>query len=547
MPPKMANKKKKARSSQAPTAERSLVLHTSPQLAELLVKRGGKVSALQEYLSKGGSHSATIEISAGKSMSLLCWSALRHNAECIRLLLEAGADPNSTAASVDDQVRSALSVACVLPGGEKAVEVLLNGGADPCYQASDGSSALHIAAAVGLLEQCRLLVAAGASRVLELELQEAKDSGVGVTAVLYACIKQHTAVVQLLHSLGADLNSADALGLKPLGVAAGDGNVPLLCYLLQQQEVEVNKQFGPQRDTALHCAAKCGSAEAVQLMLDHGADPRIENDKGMSPVFAAAAGGHLQVLQLLVQHGCSVTAKATQRECTLLMLACFAGRTQVAEFLIAQGLSVQATDGMQYTALHHAAACPSSTECIKLLLAYGAAVNAATEPNARTALHLAATAGAVQNAAVLIAAGADVMRTDACGSTCLHLAVQHSHSVMVVLALEHGAAAVVSTMQCTLCECCGPVSALVQCKDAAVLQVLLAAGGDVSAVTSKGDTCLHVAARHGYAAPVVCLLIKAGASLHAVNAQGETAAQVADDCERTLLASLLNRAAAQAV
>jgi ankyrin repeat protein len=85
------------------------------------------------------------------------------------------------------------------------------------------------------------------------------------------------------------------------------------------------------------------------------------------------------------------------------------------------------------------------------------------------------------------------------------------------------------------------------CRDVAVLKLLLAAGADVQVVTSKGDTCLHVAARHGYAAPVVCLLIKAGANLRAVNAQGKTAARVAEDCQRTLLASLLNRAAAQAV
>jgi uncharacterized protein len=146
-----------------------------------------------------------------------------------------------------------------------------------------------------------------------------------------------------------------------LGAAAGNGNVPLLRYLQQQQEVRVNEQFGQQRDTALNRAALCGSAEAVQLLLDHGADLRIENDKGMSPVFAAAAGGQLQVVQLLVQYGCSITAKATQSGCTLLMKACNTGKTQVAEFLIDQGLSVQAIDGMQYTPLHHAAVCPAAT------------------------------------------------------------------------------------------------------------------------------------------------------------------------------------------
>jgi hypothetical protein len=66
MPPKKANKKKKA------STERSLILHTTPQLAELLEQaKRGEVNALQEYLSKGDSHSAMVELNAGKRMPLL--------------------------------------------------------------------------------------------------------------------------------------------------------------------------------------------------------------------------------------------------------------------------------------------------------------------------------------------------------------------------------------------------------------------------------------------------------------------------------------------
>jgi uncharacterized protein len=80
-------------------------------------------------------------------------------------------------------------------------------------------------------------------------------------------------------------------------------------------------------------------------------------------------------------------------------------------------------------------------------------------------------------------------------------------------------------------------------KDVGILKLLLTAGADVQAVTSRGNTCLHVAAQHGYSAPVVCLLIKAGADLHAVNREGKTAAQVAHYAGHTLIEQLLNRAA----
>jgi ankyrin repeat protein len=82
-----------------------------------------------------------------------------------------------------------------------------------------------------------------------------------------------------------------------------------------------------------------------------------------------------------------------------------------------------------------------------------------------------------------------------------------------------------------------------RCRDAAVLKLLLTAGADVQAVTNRGNTCLHVAARHGYSAPLLCLLIIAGADLHAVNSEGKTAAEVAHAAGHTLIEQLLNRAA----
>eukprot|EP00953_Heterococcus_sp_UTEX-ZZ885_P039198 20105-Heterococcus_DN1.PRE.2 len=84
------------------------------------------------------------------------------------------------------------------------------------------------------------------------------------------------------------------------------------------------------------------------------------------------------------------------------------------------------------------------------------------------------------------------------------------------------------------------------CEDTAILKLLLTTGADVHAVTSSGDTCLHVAARHNYSAPLLCLLIKAGADIHAVNSAGQTAAEVAHYSGNTLLEQLLNRAAQQA-
>jgi ankyrin repeat protein len=90
---------------------------------------------------------------------------------------------------------------------------------------------------------------------------------------------------------------------------------------------------------------------------------------------------------------------------------------------------------------------------------------------------------------------------------------------------------------------CGSVTAVMLCKHAPTLKLLLAAGADVHATTSTGNTCLHAAAAHRYVAPVLCLLIRAGGDLNAVNNAGKTAAQVAHDCGHKLAEQLLIRAA----
>jgi uncharacterized protein len=146
---------------------------------------------------------------------------------------------------------------------------------------------------------------------------------------------------------------------------------------------------------------------------------------------------------------------------------------------------------------------------------------------------------------VLIAAGADVLCSSDAGATALHTAIAHKHPPVVKLLLEHGADAVLNTVQCKMWTNCNPMSALMLCNDSAILKLLLTAGADVHAVTSDGDTCLHIAARHNYSAPVVCLLIKAGADMDAVNNRGKTAAAVAHGASNTLIEQLLIRAAQQ--
>jgi uncharacterized protein len=431
MSAKKSSKKAKARVN-------TLVAHKAPQLAHLLERaNSGKRSDVQQYLNAGGSPNVLVDVEFGGSSKapLLCsiagW-AHSEAADSIKLLLQAGADTTATCEVAHQKLYTALMMASTKPCA--SLQALLDGGADPCYQTGDErSTALHVAAANGFLQQCEMLVAASGGRALEI----AQTSN-GNTPLLTACCNQKSAVVKLLCSLGADASSSNSFGNTALIIAAKLGDVSLLRFLLQQIGVDVNHRK-TEGSTALVAAAASGSAAAVRLLIEHGADVHTVNARGHSALTGAVAGGNLKILQLFMQHGLDITARTCLGQ-TLLMQpctqTCATSAERVVEFLIQQGLSVRAVDAFKSTALHYIAAQSGAAGTLRLLLAHGADVNARAMPNT-TPLHTAAMANEGQNAAVLLAAGADQLLVDNSGATALHLAMLMRKPAATRVLVEH--------------------------------------------------------------------------------------------------------------
>ena len=51
--------------------------------------------------------------------------------------------------------------------------------------------------------------------------------------------------------------------------------------------------------TPLHAAALTGQTEAVELLIDKGADLNAENENGVTPLQMAAQQGHPAIVELL--------------------------------------------------------------------------------------------------------------------------------------------------------------------------------------------------------------------------------------------------------
>jgi uncharacterized protein len=217
---------------------------------------------------------AVNEAQADGSTALL-WAAHHDDEPMVSFLLEKGAKPDLA----NRYGLTPLSEAA-LNGNAAVVARLLAAGASPDLPAEGGDTPLMIAARSGSNEAVRMLIAKGAN-------VNHRESWHQETALMWAAAENHADVVRTLVAAGAEVNAvSEAFDWKD--IKHGSAITSVL-------------PFGGL--TALMHAARENSVEAVQALLEHGADPNRKDPKGFSTLRIAAVNANLDVAQLLVSHG----------------------------------------------------------------------------------------------------------------------------------------------------------------------------------------------------------------------------------------------------
>eukprot|EP00435_Cladocopium_sp_Y103_P043297 s2143_g12.t1 len=243
-------------------------------------------------------------------------------------------------------------------------------------------------------------------------------------------------------------------------------------------------------------ACKKNRVGKVEQLLQEPQDPNGSGDN--IPIHAAAMGGHLQVLQLLLEARADTNA-ATVRGKTALECAmdCAVERGHfnfhVLKFLVESGAKA---NGYR---LRMAAFC-GSLEAVQLFLEAGADKNYAPE-NHITALHIAAKRGCLEMVRLLAEAGADI---DAAHTDWVHMPPWVLMPTLMPAAPRRDVNAVKGLTA---------LHSAVLSGHSEVVRFLLAAGADQNAVfdakTLQGLTALHGAAWFGHV-EVAQLLLQDG-------------------------------------
>jgi len=187
-------------------------------------------------------------------------------AEVKRLVVGCGVDPN---VREDDYGATPLHVAAEY-GYSEIVEVLLEHGAAPNIREKYGDTPLHYAAMFGN------------SKVVEVLLEHGADPNArddyGATPLHYAAAFDYPKIVELLHK--KDLSDYDATPLQ----AAAEFNYPEVVKLLLEHGANPNIQENKYGYTPLHYAVANCRVDVARVLLDHGADPTIRDNEGRTPL-----------------------------------------------------------------------------------------------------------------------------------------------------------------------------------------------------------------------------------------------------------------------
>lgn len=152
------------------------------------------------------------------------------------------------------------------------VQSLLQRGFDPNALSPEGQHGLYLALRDGSVKVAEALVDWPKT---DVEWRTGKDE----SALMMASLKGHADLVRKLIARGADVNKP---GWTPLHYAATNGHLDIIAALLDNHAY-IDAE-SPNKTTPLMMAAHYGTAQAVKLLLEAGADPTLRNELGMNAV-----------------------------------------------------------------------------------------------------------------------------------------------------------------------------------------------------------------------------------------------------------------------
>lgn len=491
----------------------------TPRGTPLEMAAQGKQRALLELLLEHGAHvNGDWKHRDGNYRGALLCASISGSLDCVKLLVEAGADVNARARQ-RHQWTALQAASC--QGHLEMVTFFLNHGAnvnapidmDTCFP----KTVLNTAVEKNHLELVELLLNAGA------DVNIPSFSYYGCTVLEAA--KSRPASSEIVDILIANGARDPALPLDPhreieLRRAVFIGDLGRLQYLIDLG-VQIDIQM-VERD--LHYGVQVNDdntviVEIFRLLIENVKVINAQNKApGLSSLLViAAARRNIEVVEMLIDAGADVNGFNARGETPLSTAAVDGNDEEMVRFLLGKGADINAiVEGSDFynTALQ-ASLFHGNEDISYLLLANGARLNAPIASWGSSELAYAVQTNSIRLVREVLDRGAEInlAPSDDRGYTALQAAARHSDMAMVQLLLENGADVNAPGRSTAL-------QFVIERGHFRLTLLFLEAGADINAQARKRpgrtlyiETALEMAAYHGRL-DILYLLLKAGADLH---------------------------------
>ncbi|KIW70313.1 hypothetical protein, variant [Phialophora macrospora] len=416
--------------------------------------------------AESSSRNAYLELQDRSGFTALFWAAKRGHQACVRVLCESGANIDAA----DSNGETSL-IGAARRWDEAMLQVLLEHRANIDARDRFGDTALITASKRGRTAIVRYLIGKGADlrkvdemkrtaliaaseegheSVVDLLLEkldklgnkaliEAMDCNME-TALVRAVKRRHVSVVEILLRYGANIESTDQFGDRPLYLAAGQGLRNIVDVLLRAKPMlDAENEQGR---TALMAAAEGGHESILNRLLELGANPEKLESHGETALISAIRKGHASTIHALLSKPVSGIDKWDRFGETALIAACQkstenASMNGIVLKLLEAGADVN-NQGVAGKGPLHWAVEEGNITLTKLLLERGANADHTDKYYFETPLMGAATKGMTNIAQLLLDHGANPNLPQWEGHSPLMRATSSGHENIVALLLQRG-------------------------------------------------------------------------------------------------------------
>lgn len=268
-----------------------------------------------------------------------------------------------------------------------------------------------------------------------------------LTALMIACIYDHSEVVRTLLRYNANINCVDEYGRTALMHACQNTSLKSCKVLLQNKQMKINICDRTLKSALMYAILQGQISSTTQkcikicsLLLLKNADVNLQDQQGMSVIMFAIQCTHhasMTMVNLILEYNPDLTLQDEYQQ-TALMCAAKKNYYNICARMLQSGAQVDNQHSNGLTALMWAAFLGHEA-VVDTLMEYNAQINL-TSVHGSTALHFACECGHLSVAQLLIQPQSNtqwIQIIDKDGDTCLHCAVCNGHSSIVQMLCQH--------------------------------------------------------------------------------------------------------------